>query len=136
MGVGFRNTLVSVISGILFASGWWIIIDAAAGYDQETLPHPNYAIGCMATVGFILLNILPQETDILCLFLSSFVLVFLGMLINFATIIAATWVMFASYVVGNKKHVWPGVAIFLQNLFIFSATFVFRFGRYHGSTSF
>uniref|UniRef100_A0A5K3FED4 Transmembrane protein 50B n=1 Tax=Mesocestoides corti TaxID=53468 RepID=A0A5K3FED4_MESCO len=123
LGVGFRNTLVSVISGILFASGWWIIIDAAAGYDQETLPHPNYAIGCMATVGFILLNILPQETltdeteNSVC----GKVLVFLGMLINFATIIAATWVMFASYVVGNKKHVWPGVAIFLQNLFIFSA---------------
>lgn len=63
-------------------------------------------------------------------------LLFVGVLINFVTLIAATWVMFASYVTGAIKPVWPGVALFLQNLLIFVAAFLFRFGRYHESFNF
>lgn len=59
--VGLRNTIVAILSGIVFACGWWIIIDAAACYGPESLPHPTHAIGSIATVGFILLNIIPQH---------------------------------------------------------------------------
>ncbi|EUB57060.1 Transmembrane protein 50B [Echinococcus granulosus] len=135
--VGLRNTIVAVLSGIAFACGWWVIIDAAACYGPESLPHPTHAIGAIATVGFILLNIIPQHA------LTSDIedpkactVLFVGVLTNFVTLIAAAWVMFASYVTGNIKPVWPGVALFLQNLLIFIAAFLFRFGRYHESFSF
>ncbi|KAM3183624.1 hypothetical protein ACTXT7_009987 [Hymenolepis weldensis] len=135
--VGVRNTIVSILSGILFATGWWIMIDAASSYGSESLPHAVHTIGSIATVGFILLNIIPHhalsgdiEDPRACGFL------FVSVLINFVTLIAATWVMFASYATGNIKPVWPGVALFLQNLFIFAAAFLFRFGRHHESYAF
>ncbi|VDM17166.1 unnamed protein product [Hydatigera taeniaeformis] len=138
--VGLRNTIVAVLSGIVFSSGWWIIIDAAACYGPESLPHPTHAIGAIATIGFILLNIMPQHTVRI---LTSDIedpkacaLLFVSVLINFTTLIAAAWVMFASYVTGNIKPVWPGVALFLQNFLIFISAFLFRFGRYHESFAF
>ena len=59
--VGLRNAIVAILSGIIFASGWWVIIDAASCYGPEILPHPTHAIGAVATVGFIIVNILPQH---------------------------------------------------------------------------
>ncbi len=61
VSVGARNTLASVISALLFASGWWIMIDAAICYGPNSLPHATHAIGSIATIGFIFLNLLPQN---------------------------------------------------------------------------
>ena len=64
--VSLRNTIVAILSGIIFASGWWIIIDAASCYGSESLPHPTHAIGAVATLGFTILNIIPQHAVRLC----------------------------------------------------------------------
>lgn len=54
---------------------------------------------------------------------------FLGFLLQFSSLIASCGVLFGMYVAQAKQPEWPGVALFLQNFFIFIASLVFKFGR-------
>ncbi|VDL91704.1 unnamed protein product [Schistocephalus solidus] len=54
--------------------------------------------------------------------------IFFGMLVNFASLIAASWVLFGTYVMGTINPVYPGVALFLQTLLIVASSFLCRFG--------
>ncbi|BHF59975.1 Vacuolar protein sorting-associated protein 68 [Sparganum proliferum] len=89
-----------------------------------------HAIGSVATVGFLLLNIIPRqslvEVDDVNACLKTYL--FFAMLVNFASLIAACWVLFGTYVTGAITPVYPGVAILLQTLLIVSSSFLYRFG--------
>lgn len=54
---------------------------------------------------------------------------FLGLVLGFTALIASCWILFQSYVIPEAPHKWPGVGLFLQNLFIFISSLTFRFGR-------
>jgi hypothetical protein len=81
---------------------------------------------------------------------------FVGFLLGFGSLIGAFWVLFGEYVfrgepvypfgaellVANRRTIadpnagtfqpkatYPGVAIFLQNAFIFFASLIYKFGR-------
>uniref|UniRef100_A0A8C4NEQ9 Transmembrane protein 50A n=1 Tax=Eptatretus burgeri TaxID=7764 RepID=A0A8C4NEQ9_EPTBU len=56
---------------------------------------------------------------------------FVGFMMAFGSLIASMWILFGAYVVYRKTEtpVYPGVAIFFQNAFIFFAGLVFKFGR-------
>ncbi|AWP16764.1 Transmembrane protein 50A [Scophthalmus maximus] len=52
-----RNTIASVAAGVLFFTGWWIIIDAAVKYpDQGQFHHAYHTCGVIATVAFLMIN--------------------------------------------------------------------------------
>lgn len=49
---------------------------------------------------------------------------------SFASLVAATWILFSDYVLRAGGHqVWPGVALFLTNFIIFTSSCVYKFGR-------
>lgn len=55
---------------------------------------------------------------------------FVGFVLGFSSIIAATWILFAAYIMDhNQQLIYPGFALFLQNLFIISGSLVYKFGR-------
>ena len=54
---------------------------------------------------------------------------FIGFMLAFGSLIASCWILFGVYVAPQKVPIWPGIAVFMQNLLIFFATLVFKFGR-------
>jgi len=60
---------------------------------------------------------------------------FFGFLMGFGALIGASYILFGEYVVKANKDTfdpnvtYPGVAIFLQNVCIFLASIVYKFGR-------
>ncbi|KAL4233535.1 Transmembrane protein 50A [Mactra antiquata] len=132
-----RNFVASVISGVLFFSGWWIVIDAAVMYpDQSDFHHACHTCGAIGTVAFFLINsvstgqIRGDSYSTGCLGQTGArVWLFLGFLLGFGALIAASWILFGVYVVPGDKPEWPGIATFLQNALIFFSAMVFKFGR-------
>lgn len=56
--------------------------------------------------------------------------IFIGYVLGFAAIIAAIWVMVASFnSADGKESNWPGVSLLLQNVCIFVSSLVYKFGR-------
>ncbi|XP_045066117.1 transmembrane protein 50B isoform X1 [Coregonus clupeaformis] len=52
-----RNTLASIVAGVLFFTGWWIMIDAAVSYPtQEEMNHAFHTCGVFATIAFFMIN--------------------------------------------------------------------------------
>ncbi|XP_059132891.1 transmembrane protein 50B isoform X2 [Peromyscus eremicus] len=52
-----RNTVASVVAGILFFTGWWIMIDAAVVYPKpEQLNHAFHTCGVFSTLAFFMIN--------------------------------------------------------------------------------
>ncbi|XP_026862635.1 transmembrane protein 50B-like [Electrophorus electricus] len=131
-----RNTVASVISGILFFTGWWIIIDAAVCYtDQKDLNHAFYTCGVFSTLAFFMINAVSNahiQEDIYgegCLGkIGARLWLFIGFLIMFGSLIAAIWILFQAYIVPGNP-VYPGLSVFFQNLFIFFSTLMYKFGR-------
>lgn len=132
-----RNAVVSVISGIMFFVGWWIVIDAAAVYpDQNDFNHAFHTCGVIATLAFFMINsvsngqIRGDSYSTGCLGQTGArVWLFIGFLLGFGSLIAAAWILFGFYVVNGKQPDWPGIAVFLQNALIFFSSIVFKFGR-------
>ncbi|TWW80283.1 Transmembrane protein 50B [Takifugu flavidus] len=50
-----RNTVASVAAGVLFFTGWWIMIDAAVMYpSQEQMNHAFHTCGVFSTFAFFM----------------------------------------------------------------------------------
>ncbi|XP_052810416.1 transmembrane protein 50B-like isoform X1 [Mya arenaria] len=132
-----RNLVASVISGVLFFSGWWIAIDAAVQYpSQSDLHHACHTCGAIGTLAFFLINsvsngqIRGDNYGTGCLGQTGArVWLFIGFLLGFGALIAASWILFGLYVVPDKSPEWAGIAIFLQNALIFFSSILFKFGR-------
>ncbi|XP_005245874.1 transmembrane protein 50A isoform X2 [Nomascus leucogenys] len=101
-----RNTIASIAAGVLFFTGWWIIIDAAVIYPtMKDFNHSYHACGVIATIAFLMINAVSNGQ-----------------------------VRGDSYSEGclgqtEKDIVYPGIAVFFQNAFIFFGGLVFKFGR-------
>ncbi|MCV4725910.1 UPF0220 family protein, partial [Escherichia coli] len=54
---------------------------------------------------------------------------FIGFMLAFGSLIASMWILFGGYVAKEKAIVYPGIAVFFQNAFIFFGGLVFKFGR-------
>jgi len=139
-----RNLVASVVSGILFFFGWWLAIDAAAVYPEKTeLKDVFHICGVFATISMFMVNGVssatlenPDSYTEGCLGANGArIWFFFGCLMGFGSIIGASYILFGEYVAYPENatfrptHTYPGVAIFLQNLFIFMASIIFKFGR-------
>ncbi|XP_060073030.1 transmembrane protein 50B-like [Ylistrum balloti] len=133
-----RNAVVSVIAGVLFFAGWWCAIDAAALVpDNADFNHAYHTCGAIGTLAFFIINsvsngqIRGDAYTTGCIGQTGArVWLFLGFLLAFGSLIAASWILFGFYVVqGDQQYQWPGIAIFLQNALIFFSSIIFKFGR-------
>ncbi|CAG2100753.1 unnamed protein product [Medioppia subpectinata] len=132
-----RNEWVSFGSGVLFFTGWWIIFDIAARYpSQDQFNHTYYIIGVCATLGLIMINTVTTEqidgsmySEGRCGPQTARVWLFLGFIMAFVSLIATIWILFEKFVQEGKTHKYPGVALLLQNLFIFGASILMKYGR-------
>ncbi|ELU11495.1 hypothetical protein CAPTEDRAFT_171265 [Capitella teleta] len=133
-----RNAIASVVGGAMFFIGWWIIIDAAATYpDQKHFHHACHTCGVIGTIALFMINSVSNGqirgdsySDGCFGQTAARVWLFIGFLLGFGALISASWILFGLYVVNNNdKPNWPGVAVFLQNAFIFFGGLIFKFGR-------
>uniref|UniRef100_A0A3B4F8U4 Transmembrane protein 50A n=1 Tax=Pundamilia nyererei TaxID=303518 RepID=A0A3B4F8U4_9CICH len=80
---------------------------------KRTLTH-YYSEGCMGQTG-------------------ARVWLFIGFMLAFGSLIASMWILFGGFVVPRESTlsptVYPGIAVFFQNAFIFFGGLVFKFGR-------
>uniref|UniRef100_A0A8C5H0L0 Transmembrane protein 50A n=1 Tax=Gouania willdenowi TaxID=441366 RepID=A0A8C5H0L0_GOUWI len=119
-----RNTIASVAAGVLFFTGWWIIIDAAVKYpDEGQFHHAYHTCGVIATLAFLMINAVSNgqvrgdSYSEGCLGQTGArVWLFIGFMLAFGSLIASMWILFGGFVV-PKKPVYPGIAIFFQNGF-------------------
>ncbi|XP_025098627.1 transmembrane protein 50B-like [Pomacea canaliculata] len=132
-----RNFVASIISGVMFFSGWWMVIDAAALYPNEAdFNHAFHTPGAISTLAFFLINsvsngqIRGESYTTGCLGQrGARVWLFIGFLLAFGALISAAWILFGVYVANSVEKDWPGIAVFLQNALIFFSAMVFKFGR-------
>ncbi|XP_072465470.1 transmembrane protein 50A isoform X2 [Notamacropus eugenii] len=120
-----------------FFTGWWIIIDAAVIYpSMEDFHHSYHACGVIATLAFLMINAVSNgqvhgdSYSEGCLGQTGArIWLFIGFMLAFGSLIASMWILFGGYVVKEKPIVYPGIAVFFQNAFIFFGGLVFKFGR-------
>lgn len=132
-----RNAIASVVAGGLFATGWWIIIDVAARFpSMDDFNHAYHVCGVLGTLSLFMINAVSNgqvRGDAYttgCLGQrGARVWLFLGFVLGFGSLISSCWILFGGYVIPMKEPQWPGVAVFLQNAFIFLGALVFKFGR-------
>uniref|UniRef100_A0A8C2WN94 Transmembrane protein 50A n=1 Tax=Cyclopterus lumpus TaxID=8103 RepID=A0A8C2WN94_CYCLU len=120
-----RNTIASVAAGVLFFTGWWIIIDAAVKYpDEGQFHHAYHTCGVIATVAFLMINAVSNgqvrgdSYSEGCIGQTGArVWLFIGFMLAFGSLIASMWILFGGFVVPQKPVVYPGIAVFFQNGF-------------------
>jgi len=129
-----RNQLASIAAGGLFFIGWWFIIDTAVNDPLENKVH--HICGVASTIAVFMINAVSNAQvrgdsyEAGCLGQTGArIWLLIGFLFGFGGLIGACWVLFGSYVASDKDDTWPGVAVFLQNAFIFFSSLIFKFGR-------
>ncbi|OPJ71641.1 transmembrane protein 50A [Patagioenas fasciata monilis] len=135
--VGFSGEPEVLGVRVLFFTGWWIIIDAAVKYPKmEDFNHSYHACGVIATIAFLMINAVSNgqvrgdSYSEGCLGQTGArIWLFIGFMMAFGSLIASMWILFGGYVVKEKTVVYPGIAVFFQNAFIFFGGLVFKFGR-------
>lgn len=54
----------------------------------------------------------------------------MAFVLSFASLVAATWIMFSDYVLREGGHpTSPGIGLFITNFIIFTSSCVYKFGR-------
>jgi len=104
-----RNKYASIISGILFFSGWWFAIDAAAVHPEKTELKDVFQIcGVFGTISFFMVNAISngqlrgESYTEGCLGVrSARVWFFFGFLLGFGSLVGASWILFGEYVTND-----------------------------------
>jgi len=127
-----RNRNASIIAGVLFFLGWWILIDAMSSIGQITTGQ--VFIGVFGTLSFFMVNtvknshISEDNTDSRGAVIAK-VWLLIGFVMGFASTIAALWIMIDDYINVQGKNSWAGVALLMQNVFILFGSLTYKFGR-------
>ncbi|KAJ6641708.1 Transmembrane protein [Pseudolycoriella hygida] len=130
-----RNTIASMLAGVLFFTGWWFLIDALT-MNSQAIDATHIILGILGTISLFMVNSVTQAQLSGDSYNGGFleargarIWIFIGFVLGFAAIIAAIWVMVASFSTDSQKSNWPGVSLLLQNVFIFVSSLVYKFGR-------
>eukprot|EP00053_Salpingoeca_punica_P024982 m.15365 g.15365 ORF g.15365 m.15365 type:complete len:173 (+) comp7370_c0_seq1:75-593(+) len=132
-----RNPISSVVAGILFAVGWWFMIDGTVnGHIKDV--HQLCGVG--STIGLFMINAVSATqmdadnyTEGKCGPTGVRLWLFLGLMISFGSMIGAIWLFaekYSSKETGSGQDLtYSGAALFLQNALIFIGSLIFKFGR-------
>ncbi|KAK5648411.1 hypothetical protein RI129_003303 [Pyrocoelia pectoralis] len=133
-----QNACASLISGLLFFTGWWLMIDTHVNYaDIITKNGMYYLPGIASTMAFFIINMVPlrmieepygYEDNARCSILIATIILFVGLVIAFSAVIGSMYILINDFLVVSEDSIWPGFAIFLQCIFIFCANLVMKFG--------
>jgi len=131
-----RNKIASIVSGFFFFSGWWFAFDVSATDYQNTL-DVFHVCGVLSAVSMFMINSISNEqlrgesyTDGVCGGVGAKIWFFFGFLTGFGSLMGSCYILIGEYIMKDDySSVYPGVAFFLQNLFIFFSSLVFKFGR-------
>lgn len=131
-----RNAFASILAGFLFFSGWWFIIDANATH-PESIYGAYHVCGIIGTLSLFMVNAVSNAQVRGDSYAGGCMgprgaraWLFMGFVLGFAAVIAACWILFAGFLGGNESVArWAGFELFLQNLFIFAGSLVYKFGR-------
>lgn len=134
------NLFVAALAGILFSSGWWIMLDLIAN-DHEVLSSNfiYYLPGIIATISLFVTNSISIEdifnpfyngTDTLCGRSFNICMVFFALMLAFGSLIWASYILIVDFLnhYSSVKQ-WLGWGIWLQNVCLFSSNMLMRFGR-------
>ncbi|CAF0858753.1 unnamed protein product [Adineta ricciae] len=133
-----RNTIASIVAGVIFAIGWWIIIDSTCQHPtQAEFNKVYYIIGAVGTIALILVNSVSNAQvrgdaygDSCVGQVGARIILFIAFLLAFGSLIGGAWVLFGYYIpYKSSDKIYPGIAIFCQNLAIFISTVILKFGR-------
>ncbi|XP_076341840.1 transmembrane protein 50A-like [Tachypleus tridentatus] len=59
-----RNAVASIGAGTMFFTGWWIILDVAAGYPHmEDFHHAYHVCGVLGTISLFMYVYITVNTD-------------------------------------------------------------------------
>uniref|UniRef100_A0A6Q2Z7M0 Transmembrane protein 50B n=1 Tax=Esox lucius TaxID=8010 RepID=A0A6Q2Z7M0_ESOLU len=124
-----RNAVASIVAGVLFFTGWWIMIDAAVTYPtQVEMNHAFHTCGVFSTLAFFMINAVSNgqvRGDTYgegCFGRTGARLwLFIGFMMMFGSLIASIWILFGGFVV-------PSESPHLTNGFFF-LTLIYKFGR-------
>ncbi|KAF7265366.1 transmembrane protein 50B [Rhynchophorus ferrugineus] len=130
-----RNAYASLLAGLLFFTGWWIIIDSAT-IKPGQIPAGYWMCGVAGTLSLIMVNSVSNAQmngdsyEGGCLGTrGARIWVFLGFVMGFAAVIASCSILFTVYINQAGKSKSAGVSLFLQNALICIASIIFKFGR-------
>eukprot|EP00039_Didymoeca_costata_P018457 m.333529 g.333529 ORF g.333529 m.333529 type:complete len:160 (+) comp17166_c0_seq1:171-650(+) len=128
-----RNLFASGFAGVMFAIGWWFIIDASI---VDSVIPAHHTVGVFSTVGLVMVNsVSPQMlegdvyTDGKCGSGGAKVTLIFGLMMSFGCLIAGIWLMAQEYIEKSQGNEYAGVCLMLQNLMIFLSSMMFKFGR-------
>lgn len=137
------NSLLSCISGTLFFTGWWLMIDVNSNYNDVIYNSKIYYLpGIAATISLIIINYIPNDltngsyfySDVIsCHPFYAVILLFLGFTIGFGSLIGATYILINDFLLKPEIYQWPGIGIFLQNVLIFASGMIMKFSVKHDS---
>jgi hypothetical protein len=137
-----RNKIASITSGFLFFAGWWFAIDACTS-DYMNTRDKFQLCGVFSALSMMMVNSVSNDqirgeasTGGLCdSGIAAKFWFFFGCLMGFGALLGSAWILFREYVfiadeaTFRPKTTYPGVAYFLQNLFIFASSVIYKFGR-------
>ncbi|XKL65163.1 hypothetical protein PGB90_005249 [Kerria lacca] len=128
-----RNATASIIAGLLFFVGWWLMIDANVVH-PDLVSTGYYVWGTLGTISLIMVNLISRsqihgdssggyfDTNVARAWL------FVGFVLGFASVIASFGIFFANFFPKDISKT-PGIELFLQNILIFLSSIIYKFGR-------
>uniref|UniRef100_A0A3P9DUK1 Transmembrane protein 50B n=1 Tax=Maylandia zebra TaxID=106582 RepID=A0A3P9DUK1_9CICH len=121
-----RNAVASIVAGVLFFTGWWIMIDAAVAYPtQEQMNHAFHTCGVFSTIAFFMINAVSNGeclSPVRDLLWRARLWLFIGFMMMFGSLIGSIWILFGGYVVPSEFL--PSVCPCWSNI-----TLIYKFGR-------
>lgn len=133
------NCIIACIAGTSFFLGWWILFDLQSSYPELMQKKKIYHLpGIVGTITLLFNNSIPANSlrgssyyssSGVCGKGAAILCLFLGLMAGFGALIGACYIWIADFLLSNDEYVWPGYAIFGQNLLIFSANMLMRFAR-------
>eukprot|EP01088_Endostelium_zonatum_P021445 TRINITY_DN8462_c0_g1_i1.p1 TRINITY_DN8462_c0_g1~~TRINITY_DN8462_c0_g1_i1.p1 ORF type:complete len:190 (-),score=30.62 TRINITY_DN8462_c0_g1_i1:89-622(-) len=135
-----RHVVGSFLSGGLFTAAWLLAVDGAIlGEKWEGYKSPPWFMwipGGVSSFVLLMMNIVSVNdihpyTLLFDANLSQKVRfwLFLTFALGFGAIIAIIWMMVDEYNGMDGFHIWPGLCLVLQNVFIFSSGLIFLLSR-------
>ncbi|VVC43774.1 Hypothetical protein CINCED_3A013275 [Cinara cedri] len=133
-----RNVFAGMISGLLFAIGWWLIIDVMA-VNPGQVPGTYHICGLVGTLSFFMINSVSNSQIRGEAYSGGWFgprgarsWLFMGFVLGFAAVIAASWITIDNFVAVKfpaQSNMTVGFELLFQNAFIFAASLIYKVGR-------
>ena len=135
-----KSQLFAILSGLMFGTGWWIIIGASANTEHGAdLNGEYYLPGIFQVVSFLLINLISWEAldannadqysspNVVVVNRAIFIF---GIIIQLACLIFAVFIVVSDFADENSgKDPATGAMIVLSNVFLFGSTWFMRWGN-------